>query len=1691
MKKRIISLMLVLAMMVGMVPMFALNVGAMGTSHQAEKLCNMIPYAYRSAQFQSIEYFQAYKSILFDGYDGNKITTELIDSPFNQIYLDATDSYWDSLGITFSTITNIFFNFDFELEKADIYNVLLIHSLVDSAVNKISVSDILSGAAHALEDFLEVALINENGVQLTLKDVSAGLSEKGLSELSELLYKCANNSEETANIMKNGKIVLDGVEFIIDGTEFQKKAVEFVNSGLSIINSDLSVKGISDKLDILEYILSVLDESNEAYMLIANYFEIFNSASKDIIPLLDEMKNSTDDEFLKESLDKYINILESTHPWEITEYVAQEITSAEIEMSLNGAAIAVKTFLAKKFKLYKAYAIMYEFADILGNVKSKSEYDYLIWCINKFNIAFNDAISKIYVKCMNNKFNELEAEKYCKAYIQGLEMFWRILAYENQVAKGYYQTFLTEKEYNEKLGVNWENHIEQRKKLYLVSYPQKLNDLSLYNNCLTIISKGTTINYVVDGVVFAQQIKGYDQQVKVIDDIPQKEGYTFNGWRNYGVVYYANDVLNKFLEGTSFELNPCFCENEIYFQAQWTQQNTISYNANGGTGAPASHENTVGNTTLSTTVPTRTGHTFLGWSESATGAVKYQPGAVLTKEGNVTLYAVWQPKTFNIIFDANGGVFTAYDNATTVTRPKVYAQNFTFDVTYPVKDGYKCIGWSIENDNTVDWVNGETENDIGAANANDKRVYAVWAASEYVVTYDYNDGSLKEDKVKVPITNNTTYTILSAPKNPDAFKGWMYQDPNGDYWWTNGVWDNGKVSIIQPGTNLQLTGNLTLYAKWDYFVHYNDGTGYTHEAVRDGNDYVIDAPLHTPSGKEFKSWKCEDANGNVAYYKVGDTIDLTTDLTLTATWSDGSAAESYVTVSYDANGGRGSIADDEVVAGGKGNVTLDNGASLSRNGYKFVGWAEEPNAVEHDYSGGACITVDEDLTLYAVWKAVSDETRATVTMSADKEVYKPGDTIILTVLADHSDHFFVDAANTGFNLVRQDGSTEGTAGDFYDGVFTEKNSPSKWYPKNRYENGEEYKVKLYIPNDCSDGTYTISIKVTESILNDTGNGNVDNIDIPIAVTVQIKVDEDYEDKVTVNINKSKVTLHIDDVDTLQATITPSSAKRDLEWYSSNPSIVTVEERTNQKGRIVATGYGTATITAEVNGVKDTCTVVVERCTYDQNDVSSEFLKTPATCSSYAIYYKSCECGYHGNSTFTYTEGGYADHTYSSSWSTDENNHWYAATCSHTDEKKSFGNHVYDDATDTSCNTCGYVRTLAHTHNWATEYSKDAINHWYECSGCTEIKDEAPHNYDGATDADCNTCGYIRTLAHTHNWATEYSKDATNHWYECSGCTEVKDEAPHEWDEGIETTPATETENGIITFTCVCGKIKTETIPATGSNAHENFWYLYLIKLKSQEFDVMASANEGGTISFENISEVKYGKDITYTITPDEGYAIADVVVDGESVGAVSEYTFENVKEAHTITAFFEELALGNSFVDVDEDDWFYEDVEFVYENNLMIGTGDEAFSPNAIVNRAMLVTVLWRLEGSPVVDSSVNFVDVPADEWYTAAVNWAAANGILTGYDDGVFGATKDLTHEQVAAILNRYAVYKKLSENVSGNADDSHTNSEWAENNVLWADINGLFDGFGSDISNLTKGATRAELAAYLRRFCEKFIFE
>ena len=182
--------------------------------------------------------------------------------------------------------------------------------------------------------------------------------------------------------------------------------------------------------------------------------------------------------------------------------------------------------------------------------------------------------------------------------------------------------------------------------------------------------------------------------------------------------------------------------------------------------------------------------------------------------------------------------------------------------------------------------------------------------------------------------------------------------------------------------------------------------------------------------------------------------------------------------------------------------------------------------------------------------------------------------------------------------------------------------------------------------------------------------------------------------------------------------------------------------------------------------------------------------------------------------------------------------------------------------------------------------------------------------------------------------------------------------------------------------------------------------------------------------------------------------------------------------------------VGLPFADVSGSDWFYNDVRYVYEKGIMDGTGADRFSPNAPLTRAMIVTILYRMAGSPSVSGSSDFTDVAASKWFAKAVAWAAANGIVNGYGDSLFGPNDPVTREQLAAILYRYAVYGgmtavTLEENLGSFADTAQL-SAYAIQAMNWAVGQGLINGSGNNLVPKAQ-ATRAQVAAIIHRYLER----
>lgn len=175
------------------------------------------------------------------------------------------------------------------------------------------------------------------------------------------------------------------------------------------------------------------------------------------------------------------------------------------------------------------------------------------------------------------------------------------------------------------------------------------------------------------------------------------------------------------------------------------------------------------------------------------------------------------------------------------------------------------------------------------------------------------------------------------------------------------------------------------------------------------------------------------------------------------------------------------------------------------------------------------------------------------------------------------------------------------------------------------------------------------------------------------------------------------------------------------------------------------------------------------------------------------------------------------------------------------------------------------------------------------------------------------------------------------------------------------------------------------------------------------------------------------------------------------------------------------------FSDIPAGAWYESAVSYALEKGLVTGTSEKTFSPDGTMTRAMLVTMLWRMDGKPAASGASSFNDVKGGQWYSEAVSWAAANGIVTGYGDGAFGVSDDVTRQQLAAVLYRYAAFKgkdvSASTDISGYAD-AYAVAPWADAAVRWAVKSGVMNGASGNRLTPSGTATRAQASAMLMRY-------
>ena len=432
--------------------------------------------------------------------------------------------------------------------------------------------------------------------------------------------------------------------------------------------------------------------------------------------------------------------------------------------------------------------------------------------------------------------------------------------------------------------------------------------------------------------------------------LPTRNGYTFTGWttalNGTGTSYSAGSALT--MPGSNLTL-----------YAQWSAaSNAVTYNANGGSGAPGSTSAAFGSTvTVSSTVPTRTGYTFIGWNQaSGGGSTSYASGDTFSMPAtSITLYAQWAAVNYLLSYDANGGTgqpltqSIAYDPAAT--------SNATVSATVPTRSGYDFLGWNTVANGSGTVRASSATFAMPAANVT---LYAQWSLATYTVYYNANGGV--GTIAPQPGRYNTTITLTSSlpTRTGYTFVGWNVA-PDG----TGSAFNSGATFTIP-------SNNTTMYAQWTaipYTITYvaNGGdaltlpTAVTGKTV--GETVTLSVTEPTRTNWYFTGWNTAADGSGQTYAPNTAFVMPAADVNLYARW-----IQNTYQVSYNANGGSGAPGSD--TTDGNGEVVI-SGTVPTRPGYTFLHWDENANDSGTNRSGGSTYSPSGHKVLYAIWDANS------------------------------------------------------------------------------------------------------------------------------------------------------------------------------------------------------------------------------------------------------------------------------------------------------------------------------------------------------------------------------------------------------------------------------------------------------------------------------------------------------------------------------------------------------------------------------------------------------------------------------------------------------------------------------------------------------------------------------------------------
>lgn len=1166
-----------------------------------------------------------------------------------------------------------------------------------------------------------------------------------------------------------------------------------------------------------------------------------------------------------------------------------------------------------------------------------------------------------------------------------------------------------------------------------------------------------------------------------------KEHARLIGWNTAadgtGMSYTPGEILKKPIAEDG---------QTVTLYAVWQAENTytVTYDPNGGIGGPKDGRAYYENDkvfVLFTDKPTRSGWTFLGWStdRSATVATYDEDGIsefTMTTE-NVMLYAVWQRSSYSVTVDG--------DDVAEVTFITPEDANGKYQGGTTVKFTVAAKGANVLNSLTVA-VNGSVllmteENGVLAGSFvidRDSTITVRSGATTYTVTYDKNGGDS-------PAVNETMTYVTGQALTLHSGAGYTKDGCHIAGWDTASDGNGTRYKLGQVLTN-DLSAS-TLYAVWEqdadpkgyhYKIKYVANGGEGADFEQDMYENVLSTPLY--NGDNFRKdhatligWATAP-NGGVVYAlnhhlttPLGEAGEI---VTLYAVWK----ADDTYTVRYDPNGGTGEVPTDENLYYKDASVTVKFDPAPTREGYQFLGWAEEPDAQTPSYMGSESDHFEmgaENVTLYAVWQqnpgtytVTYDANGGTGEVPTDYSAYAAGAEVRVQFTPEPSrdncsflgwaetqtatdptytsskPSFTMGKANVTLYAVwhqiqhytityypNADGVTgmPGNGGKTEDvNYFISLISP--------YRDGYTFKGWSRTANG------TVDFRGGESY---TTNANLELYAVWERMSYEITSDNGNVSTVMITTQADANGKYSGDT-TIAFTVAPDDP------YTLDDLTVTVNGAVVQMAKDTAGNKLTGSFVIECDSaIAVRVNAQTYTVSYDPNGGNA-----PAAAET-KTYVVGVDMALHSGTGFTK-----ADH-HITGWNTqaDGNGTGYRLAESVTD---GFGSNttLYAVWEPDSTDPRGYHYTIQYNANGGTG-----------ANTTQDMYQNVSAQLYTAAQAGFSRSGYdLIGWSATPSGGKDYSLGAT-----------VSSPLASSAEQTVTLYAVWQARETYVTVT-LSDPQNVNTTPSITVRYGGLYGRLPVLSKDNYTFD--GWYNESGR-KVESTTRVTNS-------SPHTLYARWTKITSGGNTGGggggrPSRPTQIIVTGGYNTaykTCPRDKTCPAYRFKDLNLKLWYHDGIHFCMENGLMQGISDGLFTPDGVATRAQIVMILWRIEKNPYLGQA-GFSDVSANDWFAGAVNWASANGIVTGYTDGRFGPNDHVTREQLAAILYRYARYKGYDVSVGEDTnilsyEDALTVSDWAVSAMQWACGSGVINGTSESTLSPKDTATRAQIAAMIMRF-------